>query len=406
MTLSIEQRLTGSRAGHIATEFFNNAVHFPLVNLVLELLLEDLPGFFAEPDAYILIVAPLVQALVAGTWSFRGRPRPLLGNLIGPAVYTAAEVSVEGLGFFGTPYHLADWGFALAIGLWQTLQRSPRRGMADLFLVLESVTRTAIPLAIYWIYEAISDERYRGVAAFFSDESHALIAIILPLIGLVLGFARLQAAHADALLRETAGTLRGYSEWLLGPLLLSQAVADPGALLLQRRQRSMLFMDIRGFTHWSETRQPEQVVAMLNEYFHTAEGLWRGTNVIKIYFTADEIMAVFPHTADAARVALAFQQQIGAQTAQHGLGVGIGINTGPVVEGLMGSRDIKEYNVIGDSVNTAKRICDQAQAGEVLLSQAALDDLAGSGRVGPPRHITAKGKREPLAVYPLLALAE
>lgn len=408
MAASIEARLRGTRRGHILQELLTNSAHFPLANLFLEMLRAKLPGFFAEPDAYVLIGAAVVQAVVAGRWQYAGRPRPLLGNLVGPLVYAAIEVSIEGPGFFGRSYHQAYWGYALAIGVVQEVRA--RRGgsgrLAALFVIVENVLRTSILLGMYWIFEALDDPKNATPAGFLSDPSHAFVALVIPLLGLIVGFANQTAARYLEILKETAAQLRQYSEWLLGRDLLSRAVEDRSSLLLRRQERTLLFMDIRGFTRWSEPQPPEDVVRMLNAYFEAAEAVWPGTGVIKIKFTADEIMAVFPSPEQGIRAAWALRERTRELLAPIGLGAGIGVNTGPVVEGLLGSRNLMGYDVIGDAVNTAKRICDQAAAGEVLLAARTRDAQPGLVHVGPARSLTAKGKAEPLTVYPLLGLAE
>jgi adenylate cyclase len=72
-----------------------------------------------------------------------------------------------------------------------------------------------------------------------------------------------------------------------------------------------------------------------------------------------------------------------------------------MVEGLLGSKEIKFYDVIGDTVNTAKRIEARAGVGEVLISEAVRIALGTTFRAGPKRQITVKGKDEPIIIYPL-----
>jgi len=88
--------------------------------------------------------------------------------------------------------------------------------------------------------------------------------------------------------------------------------------------------------------------------------------------------------------------------APWGLGAGIGLHSGPVVEGLLGSAGIKGYDVIGDTVNTAKRIEGAAGAGEVLVSEPVRAALGAALAVGARRELTVKGKEAPIAVCPLV----
>jgi class 3 adenylate cyclase len=146
------------------------------------------------------------------------------------------------------------------------------------------------------------------------------------------------------------------------------------------------------------------VVQALNAYYAAAEPVLRRHAAIKMKLSADEILAVFARPRDAAACALALRDAADAALAPHGLRAGIGLHAGPVVEGLLGSEGIKGYDVIGDTVNTAKRIESAAAGGEVLVS-LALRDAAGPGLVlGPRQDIAAKGKQAAVAACTLLAV--
>ncbi|MEK7788195.1 MAG: adenylate/guanylate cyclase domain-containing protein, partial [Chloroflexota bacterium] len=192
-----------------------------------------------------------------------------------------------------------------------------------------------------------------------------------------------------------------YSEWLLGRDLLNRIVADPAALTLTRRERAVLFMDIRGFTRWSEIRPPEEVVAMLNHYYYLTETALARHAAIKFKFSADEAMAIFASAGQAAAAALELREEINRMLSAQQLGVGIGLHTGLLVEGLLGSAGVKFYDVIGDTVNTAKRIESAAVAGEVWISENVRQAMGETAGLGPSRQIMAKGKEEPLTVHRL-----
>lgn len=204
-------------------------------------------------------------------------------------------------------------------------------------------------------------------------------------------------------LRRVSAQLKTYSEWLLGEDLLGRVLSDPDALSLTRRERTVVFMDIRNFTGWSEQRTPEEVVAMLNRYYTVAEIIAKKHNAIKLKFAADEVMAIFPDAQRAADSALALRQELLRLLDGYNLGAGIGLNTGRLVEGLLGSKDVKFYDVIGDTVNTAKRIEAAAAKAEILVSGTTRQALGeNESSFGPERLIEAKGKGAPVTVYPLL----
>jgi class 3 adenylate cyclase len=89
--------------------------------------------------------------------------------------------------------------------------------------------------------------------------------------------------------------------------------------------------------------------------------------------------------------------------ARHDLSAGTGLHWGPLMEGAMGGRDVKAYDVIGDTVNTAKRLCDQAKGNEILVSAQLLAALGEDARPDASRRVRVKGKEQALEVYPLSA---
>jgi class 3 adenylate cyclase len=267
------------------------------------------------------------------------------------------------------------------------------------FLVMaEHMVRTNILLVTYWMLEANFEPEFADPVVFFSDDSHIFLTGVIFFLGLLIGGANVASERHLRTLKSTAAQLRKYSEWLLGKEILSRAVDDPEQLALKRQERCMLFLDIRGFTAWSETRSPEEVVGMLNDCFALAETVWSRRPVVKSKFTGDEVMLVLPDPAQALLTARELVDEIGEFLKGYGLACGIGLHHGPLVEGLLGSREVKAFDVIGDTVNTAKRICDQAGAGELLISQAMFERLDGV-RVQQRRELSAKGKDAPVVVY-------
>ncbi len=398
-TSSLEARLAGTPAMRFFQELFGNSLHFPIVNILLEMLVEGPRNYVFMADGYTILLAGLAQAYFLRNWTGWKR---LPGNLIGPALYTLIEFALEGFKFFDSPNHLLYWGIALVFGLMQAPRASIKGVRFALTIIIEDVSRASILMLMYYIFELKTNPQQTiTFTAFFSDSSHQFVTIVAILLGLNIGLASLTAERYLNLLRETSGRLKMYSEWLLGRDLLGQIIEDPSALQLKRLERSILFMDIRGFTRWSEPRPPEDVVNMLNRYYQTAEATLNQHHIIKIKFTADEVLAIFPTVDDALEAALKLRIHINQLLGRHGLGVGIGLHVGPMVEGLLGSKDVRFYDVVGDTVNTAKRIESSAASGEVLVSDAVRIAIGVTFRAGPKRLVQVKGKEAPVAVYPL-----
>jgi class 3 adenylate cyclase len=183
----------------------------------------------------------------------------------------------------------------------------------------------------------------------------------------------------------------------------------------ERREVTILFMDVRGFTSATEGVDPAVVVATLNDMMgELADAISRhGGNVNK--FLGDGLMAMFgaprdlpEHALQAARAALEMQKAMGAWNARRtgglsGLRIGIGINTGAVVGGKVGSKDRLEYTLIGEEVNLASRVCGKAAPGQVLVTKQVFDRLGGRAAARELEPITVKGLSYPVQVYEVTA---
>ena len=180
----------------------------------------------------------------------------------------------------------------------------------------------------------------------------------------------------------------------------------------ERRLRTLFFSDIRGFTAYSENVEPEQVITMLNTYLREQSYIVKqyGGDIDK--FVGDELVATFDDEGDhadnmvlrALRCAFAIQlrvRELNRQYPDADIGVGIGINSGLVVLGAMGSEERMDYTVLGDTVNTGARLCSAAEAFQIILSEEARTYVADREDVQlrelPP--LSVKNKSEPLKVY-------
>ncbi|MEN8179453.1 MAG: adenylate/guanylate cyclase domain-containing protein [Pseudomonadota bacterium] len=400
--LQLKERIQGNRSGRFLHELFGNSIHFPLVNIVLELLLKGTQDYLLEPDPYLLLTAALLQAWIVSGWEHTGRPRPLLGNLIGPGFYTLVEVLYGGTAFFSAPNHLAYWSFALSIGLLQYGSSRLSGVLCDLLILLENVVRASFVLVMYIILERLRGE-CQGIGPFFSHASHQFLTVVMPFLGLILGLSQLNSRRFLKILRATAEQLQQYSEWLFGRELLTRVVVDPQQLSLKRRDRAILFIDIRGFTAWSEGRTPEAVVDLVNRFYAAAEPHWK--EAIRVKLIADEIMLVFTGVEAAVQSARSMCASISQELSEHGLKAGVGLHFGSVVEGLIGAPSQQSYDLLGESVNTAKRLCDHAAGGEVLISEQALAELGPATQVGNVRELTGKGGSTAITAYSLNPLA-
>jgi adenylate cyclase len=177
----------------------------------------------------------------------------------------------------------------------------------------------------------------------------------------------------------------------------------------ERKHVTVLFSDIRGFTSFSETREPEEVVAMLNEYLHAqAEVVLKyGGDIDK--FVGDELMARFVGAESEARATRCGVEMIEAveilnrklPAEAKAISIGVGVNSGEVVLGAMGAEDRMDFTVIGDAVNLGARLCSAAEKGQVLVSgpaRGAFGQLEGI-TLEPLEPIKVKGKAEAIPIF-------
>lgn len=204
----------------------------------------------------------------------------------------------------------------------------------------------------------------------------------------------------------------------VGAEILELIMNDPRSDWLKGKRRSatVLFTDVRGFTSYSEPREPEEIVVRLNEYFEIAtEAINRyGGYVDK--FVGDAVMGVFgvpvpcdDHIERAVRAALSMQRTFRERGRLREDGflerIGISINSGMVLSGNIGSQRKMEYTVIGDTVNVASLLNGLAGPGEVIVSRAIYEPLRDRLEVAPLEPQNIKGKLYPVEVFRVLGLS-
>ncbi len=197
-----------------------------------------------------------------------------------------------------------------------------------------------------------------------------------------------------------------------------EAILDdnaPEEVAPETRSVTILLSDIRGFTALAETYSAMTVVELLNRYFSrmTEVIVSHGGTIDKLM--GDSIMVLFGapvSEADDVERAIACaveMQQAMSEFNQHNLAVdlpelfmGIGINTGEVVAGPLGSDHHREYTVIGDHVNLVSRIEAQSLRGQILISDNTYRLAQSFVLVGEPNRVQVKGKKEPVCLYELM----
>jgi class 3 adenylate cyclase len=203
------------------------------------------------------------------------------------------------------------------------------------------------------------------------------------------------------------------------PKLAERLIADHELSRVKGKNLTILFVDIRGFTKISDEVEPEVLLDMLNEYFErmSQSVLDYGGTVGK--FVGDTVMGFFGdsdersnHAELAVRAALEMQSRVNSINENsrfwktHRLEIGIGINTGSVMVGNVGSERHKDYTVIGRQVNLASRLTKDAKPGQTLISSQTFELISNSFKTEVVGHIIAKGFEKPILAYDVLGLID
>ncbi|HYB44822.1 MAG TPA: adenylate/guanylate cyclase domain-containing protein [Candidatus Methylomirabilis sp.] len=220
-------------------------------------------------------------------------------------------------------------------------------------------------------------------------------------------------------LREKEMIKRAFTRYVAREVV-EEILKDPERLVLtgERREVTVLFCDVRGFTPLSERLSPEEVVSLLNDFYTLMiETTFKYDGTLD-KFMGDAVMAIFgapiahpDHSVRAVQTALAMQQGIvglnerRAKDGKEGVAIGIGVSAGQAVAGTVGTEDRMEYTVIGDSVNLAARLESNAKPGQILISQRTWERVKTAVEVRPLGFIKVKGKEEQVEVYEVLGLA-
>ena len=253
-----------------------------------------------------------------------------------------------------------------------------------------------------------------GVIVVISD-----ISELTELRDAVKAMQRIQQLNAqlelrNQLLSETFGRF-------LSDEIVRQLLDTPDGLMLggKKRMLTVMMSDLRGFTAMSERMEPQDLIAMLNHYLGAMTDVIQRYNGTIIEFIGDGILAVFGaplasdhHASDAVAAAVAMQMQmddINAWNAAKGypvLEMGIGINTGEVIVGNIGSEKRTKYGVVGSHVNLCGRIESYTTGGQILISPQTREMVGCTLEVAQELEVFPKGVKGSLILSQITAIGQ
>jgi adenylate cyclase len=266
-----------------------------------------------------------------------------------------------------------------------------------------------------------------GLPIAFDDELLGVIGLsraeVRPFeqaeIDLVATFADQSAiAVANAKLFETVERQKTELARFISPEVAALVSSDEGAQLLagHRAQITVVYFDLRGFTSFVETAEPEELIDVVREYHAAAGELVTAHGGTLEHFAGDGIMVFFndpvpveEHELHAAKLALSMRERIGElaegwRKRGYELGLGAGIAVGHATLGRIGFEGRYDYGALGAVTNLAARLSDEAGAGQILLSQRVYAALEGKVEAKPVVDLRVKGFARPVPAYELLRL--
>lgn len=261
------------------------------------------------------------------------------------------------------------------------------------------------------------------LASFLFSVMRTWVYIVTPELTIVLVYGLVMAfrfATEERLKRKLKGNFSQYLTQEIVELFTNSP--DPGRELAPGdREISVLFVDVRGFTSMSEHMAPQEVVAALDIYLEElTESIEAHGGMINKY-VGDEIIGVWNalhvkpqpnHAMLAVRAGLDMIGRMdGINERLRGSGLpairyGIGINSGRAVVGQMGTRLRKQYDIIGDTVNTGARLCSAAGGGEIIIGQKTWELIGDQLVLEETDPLRLKGKSDPLRTFACLGLRE
>src|SRR5438552_1938622 len=218
-----------------------------------------------------------------------------------------------------------------------------------------------------------------------------------------------QVAQLDRL-----GKLKRFFSPQLAEMIVSGSAEDP--LKSHRREITVVFLDLRGFTAFAETSEPEEVMTVLREYHAEMGKLVVAAEATLERFTGDGMMIFFndpvpvPNPAErAVRMAAAMRERVaelavGWKKAGFDLDFGLGIAHGYATIGAIGFEGRVDYGAIGTVTNLAARLCSEAKPGQVLLERRVMTAVEAIAEAEPVGDVTLKGISRPVKIYNLLRL--
>lgn len=283
-----------------------------------------------------------------------------------------------------------------------------------LCLSLAWVHRTFISLIIFLLFLS-----FQTITNFYLFSSYNLVpSAVYPLISLFLAYL-LAEAYRNLVVESKGRYLKKAFGTYVSPALVSEILKDPDRLKLggEKREITILFSDIRGFTSLSEKLSPEELVALLNEYLSPMTRIVLEEKGTLDKYIGDAIMVICnapldlpEHPQKGCSIALRWMKELEKlngdwkEKGYPSIGIGVGINTGDAVVGNMGADIRFDYTAIGDNVNLASRLegMNKIYGTHIIASESTQRLTVNNFLFRELDLVRVKGKEKPVAIYELM----
>ncbi len=323
-----------------------------------------------------------------------------------------------GGGMPGVQLHAAMADDLLSSRFMRRASRSTNVALTMAVGVIAGIIATLLPV-IWGVPLAVALAAGVSIALTYAVGAGVWVAAVPPLAAIALALFESVAWQYFVEGREKR-RVKGLFGQYVSKDVFNHLMADPSVARLggDRREMTVLFSDIRGFTTATEKSTPEAVVQQLNEYFTAmVEVLFRHQGTLD-KFVGDMVMGLFgapvadprhaDHAVAAALEMTAVLDRLNARWTAEGrpaMEIGIGINSGEMIAGNIGSHTIMSYTVIGDAVNLGARLesLNKEYGTRILISEATRAQLTSAVSTRLIGDVTVKGKTRPVTVYEVLS---
>jgi adenylate cyclase len=293
-------------------------------------------------------------------------------------------------------------------------------GIVVLPLVLAIVLPIVRPMPSAWLTLGLGAALFG--AGHYAFRRELWIPLVYPSLALLLTFIAITLYRILTEERQRQYTRRAFQQYV-SPEVVERIMQNPEALQFggELRTLTVLFSDIRDFTTFTEKNDPQLVVQMLREYLTemTRIVIEEGGTLDK--YIGDAVMAEFgapiaypDHALRGCRAALRMNAEVARLQARwtaegrEPFRIGLGVNTGTMVVGNLGSEQLFDYTVIGDEVNLGARLeslnKDYPTSTHIIISDATCEAAGGAIEARPLGEVKVKGKTRPVVIYELLGL--